>query len=141
MRVNSSALVTDNVAELLVKILEFTRSRHSVLIENLTNVYVPGFVPKDLLVEEFAILMADAVVEHKRNKRLILRDTQSIKFGPNGTFQAEPTVDEYAKELFESDTERYIQLQLNNLTENWLNHKLAAELLRHKEQANVTLVD
>ena len=54
IRMNVSGMVSDNVSEVLTKIIDFTISRHKVLTENLNNLHVDNFVPKDLPVEEFA---------------------------------------------------------------------------------------
>jgi len=137
MDMNLSALATDNVTELLIKVLQFTNWRHRVLTENVINIHTPGFVPKDLMVEEFAELMDDAIDEHKRNNRLMLRDTESIRFGANGAFEVEPVVDEYAEQLFENNIARYVELQMRRLLENSLNHGIATELLKQKQEAAV----
>ena len=54
---NLASLITDNIAELLVKIIEFTRTRHKILARNIYNVESPGFVPKDLVTDEFSDLL------------------------------------------------------------------------------------
>jgi len=126
--------VTDNITELLVKIIEFTRSRQKVLVMNINNVYNPGFVPKDLAVDEFSELLSDAIDEHARSQRLLLRDTKSIKFGTAGAFEIEPEVDESARVLFENNPDEYLELQINKLLENSLNQRVAAELLRGKQE-------
>jgi len=135
---NLSRFVTNNVSDLLVKILEFTLLRHRILAENVMNIHTPGFVTQDLLVEEFACLMTDAITEHKRSNRLILRDTDNIRFGPNGTFEVEPVVDEYAGRLFENNTSKYLQFQMHKLLENLLNHRIATELLMQNRPATMT---
>lgn len=94
---NTSGFINDNVADLLVKILDFTIIRHKILSENVNNVNCEGFIPLDLPVEEFASLMECAVNEHKKNKRLLLCDTEKIKFGPNGAVITEPVIDENAQ--------------------------------------------
>ena len=128
-------LITDNVTELLVRIVEFTGTRHEILIQNLNDAHIPGFVPKDLAADEFAALLHDAIDEHKHNRRLLLRDGENTKFGVGGSFHAKPVVDVYAKELLQDDRKQYIELQIDKLTENSLNQRLAVELLRHKEGA------
>ena len=128
-------LITDNVTELLVTIVRFTRTRHQILIQNLNAMHLPGFVPKDLAVEEFAGLLHEAIDEHKHNHRLLLRDSENTKFGLTGSFQAIPVVDRYAEELLEEDRKQYIELQAAKIMENSLNQRLAVELLRHKESA------
>jgi len=128
------APATDNISELLVKIIEFTHVRQKVLTQNINNVHSPGFMPKDMAVEEFSALLNEAVDEHIRNRRLVLRDAGSIKFGFNGSFIAEPVLDEYARGLLEENPDEYLGLQIKKLVENSLNQQVAAELLRQRQE-------
>jgi hypothetical protein len=128
-----SGMVTDNVAEVLVKILDFTVARHKVLTENVNSLYCEGFIPMDLPVDEFAALMECAIAEHKRTKRLLLCDTHNIRFGANGTIATDPVVDEQSQRLLETDVNEYLEMQLKKLSENAINQKIAAELLRQKQ--------
>ena len=132
--------VDDNISELLVKIIEFTQTRQKTLIRNINNIHSPGFVPKELPVEEFSELLQDAIDEHARSRRLILCDTETIKFGPNSSFKAGPIVDEYAQELLEEDLDEYMELQINKILENSLNQRLAAELLKQRQEAILTVL-
>ena len=130
---NLSSLATDNVTELLVKVMEFTRTRHEILGRNITGIHGPGFAPKDLPVDEFSGSLSYAVDEHIRNDRLVFCDTENVKFGTLGAVEATPRVDEDAKVLFETDRDKYLQLQMKKLFENSLNHRAAAELLKQKQ--------
>ena len=130
---NLSALVTDNITEILIRIVKFTQTRHKILVQNIINIRDPEFVPKELEVNEFSNLMSSAVDEHVRNQRLVLRDTENIKFDPGGCLEVHPVVDELSKKLFEENREEYLERQINKLWENSLNQKLAAELLRQKQ--------
>ena len=131
---NQPSLITDNIAELLVKIIEFTQTRQKILTQNINNIHSPGFVPKDLVVDEFSDLLNHAIDEHIQNQRLVLRDTENIKFGISGSFEVKPVVDKYAKELLEENPDEYLELQINKLLENSLNQRVAAELLRQKQR-------
>jgi len=131
---NLSSTITDNIAELLAKIIKFTERRHQVLTHNIEAVETPGFVPRDLNVAEFADLITEAVSEHVRSKRLLLRDSENVKFGPGGSFEAIPIVDDYAKWLFENDTEKYLKLQIDKLCENLINKRTAVEMLDGKQR-------
>ena len=130
---NVSGMVSDNVAELLVKIIDFTIARHKILTENVHSLDAEGFVPMDLPVEEFALLMECAIAEHKRSKRLLLCDTANIKFGSNGMISTEPMIDEAAQRLLEANVNEYLEFQLKKLSENAINQKVAAELLKQKQ--------
>ncbi len=125
-----SALITDNITEILVKVIEFTQTRQKILTQNINNIHRPGFVPRDLPVGEFSDLLNSALSEHARNQRLLLYDTENIKFGAAGSFEVRPVVDEYAKELFEENRDQYLELQIDKLLENSLNQRIAAALLR-----------
>ena len=128
-----SSLITDNITELLIKILEFTQTRQKILTQNINNIHRPGFVPKDLQVDEFSDLLNNAINEHVRSRRLILCDTENVKFGIGGSLEIKPVDDEYAKEVLENNRDEYIELQINKLLENSLNQRIAAELLRQNQ--------
>jgi flagellar basal body rod protein FlgB len=132
---NLPTLTTDNITEVLLKILEFTQSRQKILIQNINTMHSEGFAPRDLPVNEFSKLMAQALAEHAQSGRLILRDGENVKFGANGTFEAVAAIDENAKSLFEQNRDEYIHSQINKMLENSLNQRIAADLLRQK-QAN-----
>lgn len=132
---NLLPLITDNIVELLIKIIEFTQTRQKTLIQNIKNIHNPGFVPKDLGVDEFCNLLNDAIDEHIQNQQLKLRDTENIKFDINGSLKAKPAVDECAKKLLKENQDKYLKLQINKLLENMLNQRLAAELLRQRQMA------
>ena len=131
---NRLSLIRDNISDLLVRIIEFTHTRQKVLTENIRNIHAAGFTAKDLAVGEFARALNEAIVEHVQSRRLVLRDTDNIKFGACTSLQAMPIVDEYASELLEHNKDEYLELQINRLVENRLNRKIATELLRQKQQ-------
>lgn len=128
-----ASLITDNITELLVKIIEFTRTRHKILARNISEISSHGFVPKDLAADEFSDLLNSAINEHIANQRLVLRDTENVKFGIGGSFNVKPTVDKYAKDLLDENRDEYIELQKNKLLENTINQRVAAELLKQKQ--------
>jgi hypothetical protein len=86
-----------------------------------------------LAAEEFSDLLNSAIDEHIANRRLLLRDTNNVKFGIDGYFEVKPMVDKYAKDLLDEDRDEYIELQKNKLMENALNQRVAAELLKRKQ--------
>lgn len=137
---NLSCHAEDNVSELLLKIISFTRSRHELLSENIKGIRTPGFLPKDLQADEFADLMMQAVDEHIKHERLVLCDSDSIRFGRDGWFEAESVVDECAMDLFQKDIEMYLQHQMGKLRENLLNQRIAMELLKQLRMAKAPIM-
>ena len=130
---NLMSLMTDNITEILIKIVNFTQTRQKILIQNIINVQNPGYIPKELEVNEFSDVLNIAIDEHVQNQRLVLRDTKNIKFGAGGGIELKPIVDEFGIKLLEKNREEYIERQINKLWENSLNQKLAAELLKQKQ--------
>ncbi|TFG50500.1 MAG: hypothetical protein E4H40_01270 [Candidatus Brocadiia bacterium] len=133
---NLPSLITDNIVELLVKIIEFTQARHKILTDNINCMNVRDFMPNDLTVDEFSDILNNSILEHIRNGRLVMHDTDNIKFGQDGNFNVKPVMDMKAKRLLQENPDKYLDLQVDKLKENMVNQRLAAELLRQKQQAN-----
>jgi flagellar basal body rod protein FlgB len=129
---NLTSLITDNITEILTKIVKFTQFRQKVLVQNIINIHNTGFVPQDLEVDEFSIVLNNAIDEHVQNRRLVLYDTENIKFRDAGVLELSPIVDEQAERLLEEDRHEYIELQIDKLWENSLSQRIASELLRQK---------
>ena len=96
---NLPLTTTDNLTEILSKIMEFTRNRHKILIRNINRLHSPGFTPKDMPVDEFSKLMQLALGEYTKTRRLLFVDGRIVKFGSNGRFSAMPVIDKKAKQL------------------------------------------
>jgi hypothetical protein len=131
---NVSTTVTDNITEVLTRIVEFTERRRDVLTRNLFDYRQPGFRPVDLPVGEFSECMTEAVSEHIRNQRLVLCDRPSVSFGADGHFDALPQVDTQAEKMLQTDIKQYLQVQIQKLSENLMNNRIAVELLGQKQQ-------
>jgi hypothetical protein len=133
---NLQSLVTDNVSELLVKIIEFTENRQIVLTRNINCMHLSGFVPMDLAVDEFSELLNIALEEHICNQRLVLCDTENIKFGVDGGLEVRAIVDDCSLNLLEESRDEYIEEQIDRLLENALNQRVAAELLKDRQEVS-----
>ena len=131
---NLTSLITDNIAEILIRIVKFTHKRQKILIQNIINAHKPNFVPQELHVDEFSIVVNDAIEEHIRNQRLVLYDTENIKFCVDGDMEVTPIVDEYGEKLLKENRDEYFEWQTDKLWENSLSQKVAAELLKQKEE-------
>ncbi|MFC1738788.1 hypothetical protein ACFL1G_07060 [Planctomycetota bacterium] len=126
------SVVTDNITELLVKIIKFTRARQKILVRNINSVNIRGFKPKELSVGDFSSLLNNAINEHIENRRLVLCDTENIKFGIGGSVEIKAVTDKFAQYVLKKSRNAYLELQIDKLMENSLNQKIAAVLLRQK---------
>jgi flagellar basal body rod protein FlgB len=131
---NLTSLINDNITEILTLLIEFTQARQKVLIRNITNSHVPGYVPQELDVNEFSNLLNFAIDEHIRTNRLVLYDSKNIKFGSDGDFYFTSIEDENCKILIDDNVDEYYELQIKKLWENSLNQKVAAEMLKQKQK-------
>lgn len=127
-----TSLATDNITEVLVKVIQFTRARQKLLARNINNVRTGGFVPRDLPVAEFCAVLHHALEQHIANRWLVLCDTKYIKFGFAGKLDLKPVIDVLAEKLLRDDPDCYLEFELNKLFENTLNQRIAAELLKQK---------
>ena len=127
-----TSMITDNIAELLVKIIEFTHTRQKVITHNIRNMHHPGFIPSDLAVDEFSDSLNSAISEHTRSKCLVLYDSENIKFGAEGCFEVKSTIDHQALNLLKKSPNEYLEMQINKLLENSINQRVATELLKRK---------
>ncbi len=135
---NLLALMTDEITEILIRIMEFTQTRQKVLTRNIRRMDRADFEPQDLAVDEFSDSLSTALEEYARHQRLVLCDTDSVKFGLDGTLKAVPVADRAAARLLADDRDKYIEYQVDKLLENSLNQRIAAELLRQREDWKLT---
>ena len=125
-----SAIATDHIEELLFLVIDFTRSRRRVLMDNLHLMDVEGFVPQDLAVQEFSEQIHAAITEHMIHHRLLFQDNPHVRFDEEGRLELLCETDHHARELLDSDTQAYQRYQMQRLLENALNEEIALKMLR-----------
>jgi hypothetical protein len=133
--------IPDNITEVLVKILQFTDLRRGILNGNIRGMDMPGYIPRDLPMVEFAELLQAAISEHLQHHRLLFRDTTNITFGDGGTMRIHPVADDHGAALLKTDPDEYLNLQINRLVENFLNGKVAQELIERHSGITCCLPD
>lgn len=136
-----TASISDNISDVLVRIIQFTQLRRRVLHQNLHQTDHPDFTPQDMPVREFAEAMNVALAEHLQNHRLLFRDTPNIKFGPNNAMEVRPMADLHAQALWRTNRDEYTELQISKLLENCLNRRIADELLQQKGDTGLGVLD
>jgi len=130
----STTAISDNLIEILLKVLEFTQIRQKILVSNFRDSDKPGFSPTDLPCREFSDILNIALNEQEKSNRLLFIDTNNIKFLRGSRFEARAVPDNYARYLLKISRERYLRFQVDKIIENALNQKFAAQLLRQKRQ-------
>lgn len=133
-----ASTTTENITEVLTQILEFTERRKEILTRNIFDYSSAGFVPSDLPSSEFAQCMTRALTEHVCRNRLLFCDTPHVRFESNGVFRTDPIRDPQALNLLNVDPRQYVKNQIRKLSENMLNNRIAAELLRQVKNKAAT---
>lgn len=128
----------DIITELLTLLTQFTQTRHRILTQNIQCAGTHNFIPKDLRADEFSETLNIAITEYILNQRLILRDTETISFGPNTTAMFTPVPDPDAKILLDHSKSGYVQFQNKKIKENALNEKIALKLLGIKRNMSTS---
>lgn len=142
MKLKTAQPKTDNINDLLCRIVDFTDHRKAILTRNLFDYRTAGFEPLDLPVCEFASAMTCALAEHLHHRRLVVQDSDHLKFGDGGQVAISPVVDSQGKQFLENgQAEIYLNHQLQKLSENLIHQQLAAELLRQKQQRSALLLE
>lgn len=125
----------DNISEILSMVIDFGCRRHQLLRSNIASIEKSNFVPLDFPVGEFTELINSAVAEHICSERLLLKDSENIKFGRNGDFEVIPVEDAESLKLFKKDIKAYLELQASKISENEINLRKARELLAERQNA------
>jgi flagellar basal body rod protein FlgB len=126
---NLLSLVPNNLSEVLLKVLRFAEFRRDVLQHNLQRAEEADFRPQDMPVAEFAAALEAAVIEHLQYNRLVFRDTDNVRFGPDGSIELRAVPDERAETLLHTDRNAYLEHEKRLWRENALNQAVAQELL------------
>lgn len=124
----------DNITEVLHRIIDYTERRRDVLTRNIFDFRQDNYCPQDLPESEFALRMTEAISEHVRSERLLFCDSDHVRFHGGGDFEIEPVPDSAARDLLHNSVSDYLKLQIQKLSENLMNNRIAAELLRHQQQ-------
>lgn len=127
----------DNVTDVLVRIINYTERRRDVLTRNIFDYSQEGFCPQDLPEAEFAERMTEAITEHLRSERLMFCDSEHIQFSDGSDFVIHPVTDHAAQKLLGASVSDYLRSQIQKLSENLMNNRIAAELLRHQQSRDV----
>ena len=129
----------DHICYILELIIRFTNQRHDLITHNIADINDDNFVPLEFPVQDFAKTIENAIVECICSERLLLKDTDMIRFGVDGSVEVESVIDEKALELFEKDINAYMELQADKLSENSVNNRVAKKLLHQRQQEDATL--
>ena len=117
----------------LERLVQFAGARHRLIVNNIANLDTPGYRPVDVSVGAFREQLAGAVDARRASGtdgRLELGDSGQVQFNDDGvTLHPEPIG---ANLLFHDGNDRDVERTMQDLVENFMTFRLAAELLRSR---------
>ena len=130
-------MITDVINEgarpILERMVQFAGQRHRLIVNNVANFDTPGFRPTDVSVEAFQENLAEAVdARRARGPDGALRpaDTDEVEFLHDGLILHPQAIGDNI--LFHDGNDRDLERTMQDLVENFLTFRTAAELLRNR---------
>ena len=116
----------------LERMVQFAGRRHRLITSNIANFDTPGYRPLDVSVAQFQRQLGEAVEARRAtgSRELALADSHQVEFSPTGlVLHPEPIGDNL---LFHDGNDRDLERTMQDLVENFLTFRIAADLLRNR---------
>jgi flagellar basal body rod protein FlgB len=126
-------LVTSPSIELLERTLNFTEQRHQLIVQNIANVDVPGYVQQEASVADFQGALAKAIEGREENLGgdVEPESTGTVGFVPGGTgVYLKPKG--IGGPAAHDRGVRSSEMLMADLADNAVAHNMAATMLRQK---------
>jgi flagellar basal-body rod protein FlgB len=128
------ALLTSPSIRMLEQTMSFTEQRHNVLVADIANADVPGYVQRDLPVAQFQQALQDAI-KRQRESLNDLYEPQSqdaVEFEPGGSGVATESVEMPTSVPFHDRGVRSMEYLMSQMADNAQAHNMAAQFLKGK---------
>ena len=125
------AVANADALPVLERLLQFAGQRHRLIVNNIANFDTPGFRPADVSVEAFQEQLAEAIDDRRaRGGPLEIKDSAQVELTPTGIeLYPEPVGRNL---LFHDGNDRDLERTMQDLAENFMTFRFAAELLRSR---------
>lgn len=123
--------------------MQFSAQRHRIITNNIANLSTPGFRPQDVSVEAFQEQLAKAVDERRAGDTsfagdLPLRSSREVKVQPDGLMLQPQPIGENI--MFHDGNDRDVERTMQDLVENFMTFRAAAQLLKTRFDAISTAI-
>jgi flagellar basal-body rod protein FlgB len=119
----------------LERLMQFAGQRHRIITNNIANLSTPGFRPADVSVAGFQEQLGRAIDNRRSNPEpsstsLELASSDEVEITPSGmVLHPQPAGGSI---LFHDGAERNIESSMQDLVENFMTFRTAADLLRSR---------
>ena len=128
------SLLSSPTIRMLEQTMSFTEQRHNVLLADIANSDVPGYVQRDLPVAQFQHALQDAL----RRERESLNDVydphsqDAVGFQPGGSAVTTEAVEMPNSVPFHDRGVRSMEYLMSQLADNAMAHNMAAQFLKNR---------
>ena len=124
-------VTNSDLVPVLERMLQFAGARHRLIVNNIANLDTPGFRPVDVSVSAFQEQIGRAIDARRRGfGGFEPADSNQVEFSPTGVRLHPGPVG--ANILFHDQNDRDLERSMQDLVENFLTFRLAADLLRSR---------
>jgi len=126
----------------LERVVEFTEQRQKVLAHNIANIDTPFYRTRDLDVQGFQRMLAEAVERRRGGLRrpTIFRGASTIRIDDAGHLHAKALAVAGSNVLFHDRNNRNAEKLMADLAQNEILHNVAFRLLRNQMQLLQTAI-
>lgn len=130
------SLISTPGIRMLEQTINFTEQRHNVLLDNIANASTPGFVQKDVSVQEFQKSLRAALVRKSASNNGAYSPASdpggTVRFEPGGSRVMTQAVETPNSVAFHDRGVRSMEYLMSEMADNALAHNMAAQFLRGK---------
>ncbi len=128
------ALLSNPAIRMLEQTMSFTEQRHNVLLSDIANADVPGFVQQDLPVAAFQRALRDAVRQQRQSLNDLYepQSQDGVEFEAGGSGVMAAAVETPRGVPFHDRGVRNMEYLMSQLADNAVAHNMAAQFLKSK---------
>lgn len=119
--------------DVLERLTQFAAQRHRIIANNVANLSTPGFRPVDVDPRQFQAQLAQAVDARREGSpaaNLALESSSQVEVDRHGlTLRPEPIAEGI---LFHDGSDHDVERIMQDLVENFMTFRMAAQLLRSR---------
>ncbi len=119
----------------LERLVQFAGQRHRLITDNVANLSTPGYRPVDVSVDAFREQLGEAIDARRQRHgvaggHLEIQDTAEVRFSRAGvSLDPQPSGENI---LFHDGNDRNLERIMQDLVENFMTFRTAAELIRNR---------
>jgi flagellar basal-body rod protein FlgB len=128
------SLISSPTTTMLEQAVSFTEQRHAVILQNIANVSVPGYVQQDVSVAGFQQAMRDAVDRQRAsyNDDFEPQSNDNVAFSSAGSRVAVIPHAATDAQPFHDRGVRSVESLMGDLADNAMAHNMATQLLKSR---------